>query len=177
MFVEARTHAFRDFALEAERREHVLVEPPQVDAEQNDFRRPRRRKQQAEIARVVQTVQHPARVVKGIRPCPEHRRPKFHRPGGSGHENGRVLLEDAAVFVGIERLVDAAQVQRIGMAALKREHAIGGPHFTGPLQHRFAEQKQQTWKSGKGQEVGQKSLQSVPSPRPGNRDRGNGPDH
>src|SRR5439155_11987764 len=74
VFVEARTHAFRDFALEAERREHVLVEPPQVDAQQNDFRRPRRRKQQAEIARIVQTVQHPARVVKGIRPCPEHRR-------------------------------------------------------------------------------------------------------
>jgi len=53
-------------------------------------------------------------------------------------------FEDPAVLVGVERLVDPAQIERIGMRSLESEDAIHGPRFAGTLQYGFAEKKQQT---------------------------------
>ena len=53
-----------------------------------------------------------------------------------------MLLEDPAVPVRVERLVDRAQVERLRVRPLKREDAIHRPRFAGPLQHGFAEQEQ-----------------------------------
>jgi len=60
-----------------------------------------------------------------------------------------MLLEDPAVLVGVERLVNPAQIERIRMRSLKGEYAVDGPRFAGPLQHGFAEKKQ---KAGQKQE-------------------------
>ena len=142
MFVKGHRRTLRYLGFEAEDGRDVFVEPPQIDAEQEDAGRPGRRQRQAEVAHVAQAVQHPAGVVKGIGPVAEHRPAEFHHSGGTRGEDERMLLEDPAVLVGVERLVNRTQVERILVRPLKSEDAIHRPRFAGPLQHGFAEQEQ-----------------------------------
>ena len=67
-----------------------------------------------------------------------------------------MLLEDPAVLVGVERLVDRAQVERILVRPLKSEDAIHRPRFAGPLQHGFRREKQKsTAEAGRSKDAGE----------------------
>jgi len=55
-----------------------------------------------------------------------------------------MVLEDPAVLVRVEGLVNPAQIERLRMRSLKGEYAVHRPRFAGPLQHGFAEKKQKT---------------------------------
>jgi hypothetical protein len=140
----------------------VIVEPPQVDAEQQHRRRPRRRQRQAELVEVAEAVDHPAGVVEARRAIAEHLGAKLHRPRRSGDDHRRVPDEDAAVLIGVEDLIGRAQVERIRMGMLMREHPIQRPQFAGPLQNGFAGHEQHRGERQKADQAPEKLSQSAP---------------
>src|SRR5258706_1580100 len=98
VLVKTEARSLHDLLSKAEDRLNVFVEPPEIDAQQKDGWRPRWRKRKAEVVQVAEAVEHPTGVVKRGRLVPEHRCAKLHGPGGTGDENGRILLDDPAVL-------------------------------------------------------------------------------